>query len=303
MPRTARPWFRFYVEALHDRKIRRLTPAQRWLWVAVLGCARKSPVPGVLLVAEGQPIEAEDLADVAALPKREVARALPLFEQAGMIGRDEPAGAWRVLNWDERQFETDNTTARTRKHRSQERSNGVGRNVPTASVGTPPETETETDPPTPPTNSRSEPPAIGEEDTDWDPPRGENPAYPPYARLAPDRQRWGPPLRNPTAGWARLRDLMADQLLDDAQADGTKIRDPARYRAAIVRQVDAHRDDAIRRITNRIAQQGWADLCDLEDIAERLDDRCGPSDHGNERQRRRIAIQHHQRAAQEAARR
>ena len=63
MPRPARPWFRFYVEALSDRKLRRLTPAQRWLWVAVLGAARQSPIPGHLMVSEREPMDAHDLAD------------------------------------------------------------------------------------------------------------------------------------------------------------------------------------------------------------------------------------------------
>ncbi|MCL6443142.1 MAG: hypothetical protein K6T83_06760 [Alicyclobacillus sp.] len=35
-------WFRFYTEAISDTKIRRLPPAQRWLWVVMLSLARKS---------------------------------------------------------------------------------------------------------------------------------------------------------------------------------------------------------------------------------------------------------------------
>ena len=46
MPRVARPWFRFYVEAMRDPKMRRLSPAERWLWVAVLAACRESWIPG-----------------------------------------------------------------------------------------------------------------------------------------------------------------------------------------------------------------------------------------------------------------
>ena len=162
MARPARPWFRMYTEALSDRKIRRLTPAHRWLWVAVLGAARMSPVPGVLLVGERDPMTAEDLADIAALPLRDVVNGLEVFVEAGMIELDDDR-AWCVVKWDDRQFETDNVTERTRKHRSKEQRRNVPTNAETAAEGTPPETETEADtepvastvvvsPPVPPTN-------------------------------------------------------------------------------------------------------------------------------------------------------
>lgn len=137
MARPSRPWFRFYVEALSDRKLRRLTPAQRWLWVAVLGAARQSCIPGLLLVSEREPMDAADLADIAAMTVKEVAAALPRFEAAGMIHLDDGLGCWAVTAWHERQFESDDVTARTTKHRSKERSNDV--------PGTPSESETDTD--------------------------------------------------------------------------------------------------------------------------------------------------------------
>lgn len=143
MPRRPQPWFRFYTETLHDQKLRGLPPTQRWAWVAILGAARQSPTPGVLLVSERRPLDDRALADLAAMPIRDVRRALQAFESDDMIHRDETSGAWRVTNWAKRQFESDDTTERTRKHRS----NGQRRNVPTSLVGTPPETETETDPP------------------------------------------------------------------------------------------------------------------------------------------------------------
>jgi hypothetical protein len=146
VPRPARPWFRFYTEALHDPKLCRMPPGHRWVWIAVLAAARQSCIPGVLLVSERQPMDERDLAHLASVPRAEVHKALQAMEAAGMIALDDNIGAWCVTKWADRQFESDNVTERTRKHRS----NDDDRNVPTSLVGTPPETETETDtPPTP----------------------------------------------------------------------------------------------------------------------------------------------------------
>src|SRR5262245_42102119 len=62
VPRPSRPWFRVYVEAFADPKIRRLTPPHRWLWIAILGAARQSCVPGLLLIAPGVPMTRAELA-------------------------------------------------------------------------------------------------------------------------------------------------------------------------------------------------------------------------------------------------
>lgn len=107
MPRPARPWFRFYVEAIWDRKLRRLPPGQRWLWVVVLACARQSVVPGVLLISEDQPVEPEDLVDAAALRAAEVEAGLAAFVDAAMLHFDIEWNAWRITKWDARQYEGD----------------------------------------------------------------------------------------------------------------------------------------------------------------------------------------------------
>lgn len=152
MPRPPRPWFRFYVEAVNDRKLRRRDPAQRWLWVCILAAARQSCISGFLMVSIREPMDDDDLADFAGVPVKLVRTTLPLFEQSGMIHRDDDLAAWQVTNWADRQYESDDVTARTRKHRrrnddgtSLERSNSVPGNVPQCDVGTPPETETETE--------------------------------------------------------------------------------------------------------------------------------------------------------------
>ena len=142
MSRPARPWFRFYVEAFNDRKLLRLTPGQRWMWVAVLGAARESPTPGTLLITEGEPMTRAELARYADVKERDLDRALELMEQFAMIDQGEPI---TVLNWSERQYESDKTTERTRKHRSKEQPKKQREPVPTGVPRNTPETETETE--------------------------------------------------------------------------------------------------------------------------------------------------------------
>ena len=137
MARPARPWFRFYVEAFSDRKLLRLTPAQRWIWVAVLGAARESCVPGSLFIAPDVPMTDRELARYADVREKDIARALNEMAALGMVDRSD--GVLSVRNWNDRQFESDDTTARTAKHRSKERSNDVPGNTPETEV------ETETD--------------------------------------------------------------------------------------------------------------------------------------------------------------
>lgn len=148
MARPARPWFRFYVEAVHDRKLRRLKPEYRWLFVACLAAARQSPEPGWLLIGHNDPMGWDDLTDFAAMPLKAVEQGTDALMDAGVIGYDLERKAWYVPNWSARQFESDDVTMRTTKHRSKERPNADARTA----VGTPPETEaeTETDPLTPP---------------------------------------------------------------------------------------------------------------------------------------------------------
>jgi len=82
-----RPWFRFYVEAIHDRKLRRRSPSDRWLWIVLLAVARESSAPGVLLIGN-KAAAIEDLADLAALKVREVKAGMDYFIAEGMVITD-----------------------------------------------------------------------------------------------------------------------------------------------------------------------------------------------------------------------
>lgn len=150
MPRKPMPWFRLYVETFTDPKVRSLSPAHRWLWTAVLGAARQSPTPGVLLVAEGVPMSVDVLADFAGLSKAETKRGLAALEKLRMVENDD--GITSVIRWESRQFESDDVTARTKRHKAKT----ADRNVPTSFDGTAPENReqrTETEPPPTPSSS------------------------------------------------------------------------------------------------------------------------------------------------------
>lgn len=122
------PWFRFYVEALRDRKLRSQPPSTRWLWVTLLGIARASDEPGVLLI-DGIPATEEDIADEGALSLDEVRDGLAYFIERSMVVTDL-AGRTVVRAFQERQYESDRSSHRT----SQWRERNAAKNVPPSVV-------------------------------------------------------------------------------------------------------------------------------------------------------------------------
>jgi hypothetical protein len=131
--RPQRPWFRVYVEMIRDKKLRRLTPAQCWLWVVIMACARESPRPGYLMLSEKVPLSWQDVADAAGMRARDVTAGVEVMSSLEMIELDPDSGAWFLPRWNDRQFESDDVTSRTRKNRSQEQDG----NVPNQFPGTP----------------------------------------------------------------------------------------------------------------------------------------------------------------------
>lgn len=118
MPRPKRPWFRMYVEVIWDRKIRKLSLPARWLWVVVLACARDSNIPGVLMLSEGEPMGHDDLADASAMTIKDVEKGVDELLQRGLIEFDRNNERFLIPRWNERQYESDTSTVRTTKHRS-----------------------------------------------------------------------------------------------------------------------------------------------------------------------------------------
>jgi hypothetical protein len=108
--------------------------------------AKESPIPGVLLLSASVPITAEDIADEAALSVEETQQALEAFIVQDMLEIIED-GVLRLINWDERQFESDNSSERSRRHRNKKQSNVSATDLQRCSnvAATPPDTDTEAD--------------------------------------------------------------------------------------------------------------------------------------------------------------
>lgn len=127
----ANPWFRMYSEFATDPKVQSMSEAmQRRL--TMLLCLRCSDVLATL--------QEDEIACALRLQEQEIAETKALFLRKGFIDND-----WNLLNWDKRQFNSDNSTERSRKHREAkkltEQSLATLRNV----AATPPDTETDTD--------------------------------------------------------------------------------------------------------------------------------------------------------------
>lgn len=145
-------WLRLYTEITDDRKLRRLPPSQRWLWIAMMCIARKSPSPGTLLLSENVPVNIDDLADIAAIPVEDVKAGIQAFKAQRMI--EEIDGVFSLINFPKRQFASDNSTERVKRYREkkkqedetlQERFNNVSETPPEADAESDSDSDSETE--------------------------------------------------------------------------------------------------------------------------------------------------------------
>jgi len=127
----ANQWFRMYSEFATDAKVQSMSEAmQRRL--TMLLCLRCSDVLATL--------QDDELQCAMRIGDEELAETKALFLRKGFID-----GAWNLLNWDKRQFNSDSSTERSRKHREAKKVAtdviATSRNV----AATPPDTDTDTD--------------------------------------------------------------------------------------------------------------------------------------------------------------
>lgn len=132
-------WFRFYADAMRHPKVARLTDAQFRLWVELLSVAAEN---------DGHIPPADDLKHMLKKRLDHLLRGLDDLIRASLI--DPLDAGYEPHGWAKRQYKSDTSTVRVRKHR--EKGN--------VSV-TPPDTETDTEkekkPPTPLEGERPKP--------------------------------------------------------------------------------------------------------------------------------------------------
>ena len=100
----ANPWFRLYSEFAHDPKIQMLPEAMQRRYVMLM-CLRCSETLETLHETE--------IAFQLRLSEAELIETKQLFINKNFIDKH-----WNLLNWDKRQFVSDSSTMRVRKHRN-----------------------------------------------------------------------------------------------------------------------------------------------------------------------------------------
>lgn len=115
------------IEIGGSRTLRRLTVGERWTFIAgVLPLAAKSPIRGALLIAIGEPVSLDDIAEQAGVPKATAKTTLDKLTRLDVLEWDDELGGLIVVNWNTYQPEpkaSDSREAwRERKQRQRDKS-------------------------------------------------------------------------------------------------------------------------------------------------------------------------------------
>ncbi len=120
---SSTPWFRYYSEALHDRKLIRAAEAaevhklfMQGAWAGILSLASDSPIRGRLYVTFLEPFTKRDIFDELDVDETTGEKLLNALVQFGLLYIEN--GAYCVTNWENRQFDSDISTDRVRKYRT-----------------------------------------------------------------------------------------------------------------------------------------------------------------------------------------
>ena len=142
-------WFRFYTEVLDDPKVQRLSPHLFKAWVNLLCIASKG---------DGKLPSYDDLAFMLRMSVQDVASHVDDLILAGLIDLDGKGGR-RPHNWEVRQYVSDTSAARVRKHRDKKKKGTMNGDVtPDVTLHVTPsdtDSETQTDKETPPIESEN----------------------------------------------------------------------------------------------------------------------------------------------------
>lgn len=146
------PWFRFYTEALDDPKVQRLPPHLFKTWVNLLCLASQN---------SGDLPNLDDIAFRLRLSAQDAEQQISELVLAGLI--DITPHGRTPHNWSKRQYVSDNSTDRVRKHR-QKKAETPCNVSETASETTPEQSRADTD--TDPEDARARA-SGGEVDRQW----------------------------------------------------------------------------------------------------------------------------------------
>jgi hypothetical protein len=142
---TNMPWFRFYSEAIGDAKINKIARAcgmskaeTLGAWTILLCAANDSPERGTLLVTFQERYTVADVMELLCFSDSKTKRFILALIKMEML--ECKKGVFRIVNWDKRQYSSDNSSERVRKYRE----NHPVKRVGNVSV-TPPDTDTESD--------------------------------------------------------------------------------------------------------------------------------------------------------------
>ena len=146
-------WFRFYTEAVSDKKLRRIARDNGesmahvlGVWTIVLSMASDSPVRGTLLISDDVPATIDDISDAAGCNVTETFLKLLVTGLVTVGVTNDGHKVYSVPAWDKRQFESDSSATRVKRHRERKKAAKKGENVtPVKRYSNAPDTDTDTD--------------------------------------------------------------------------------------------------------------------------------------------------------------
>jgi hypothetical protein len=146
-------WFRFYTEAISDKKLRRIARDNNesmahvlGVWTIVLSMASDSPKRGRLLISNEVPATIDDINDAAGCNVTATFQKLLVTELVTVDVTDDGQTVYVVPAWDKRQFESDSSATRVRRHRERKKATQNSANVTEVKrYSNAPDTDTDTD--------------------------------------------------------------------------------------------------------------------------------------------------------------
>jgi len=129
-------WFRLYTDITDNHKLRMLAFEDRWHFVAILACNSAGLIKG-----DNEFLE-RALAVKLGVQLRELDEIKRRLIDVKLIDAD-----WKPVGWDERQYVSDSSTARTRKYREKQKATDsvTSRERHNDVTVTPPDTDTDTE--------------------------------------------------------------------------------------------------------------------------------------------------------------